>query len=266
MGSAWTFGRIKNGVHRRFIKAYRRMMGVPGKYESFNNVLRHFTDARTDAPVVFDVGAHHGESIERFKGLYGRAQVHSFEADADNYKMLREKFGGRDGVTLNNFGVGSAPGVKMFHRNRKSDTSGFNAVNPDSEWAKLRSRQYNVAVSDFTEKSYEVKIGTLDDYMAKTGIDYVDILKIDTQGFEDEVLKGAQGALRAQRIGVIETELILSDIYSRPLSFLDIEQLLLPHGYRLFAIDQGGDMLVGPSFSLNLIYVCKARMSVAKAA
>ena len=266
MGSAWTFGRIKNGVRRRFIRTYRRMMGVPGKYELFNNVLRHFTDARTDAPVVFDVGAHHGESIERFKGMYNRAQVHSFEADADNYAMLRNKFGGREGVTLNNFGVGSAPGVKMFHRNRKSDTSGFNAVNPDSEWAKLRSREHNVAVSDFTEKSYEVKIGTLDDYMAKAGIDYVDILKIDTQGFEDEVLKGAQGALRAQRIGVVETELILNDIYDRALSFLDIAQLWVPHGYRLYAIDQPGHMHGTLSFSLNLIYVCKARMSAAKAA
>lgn len=266
MAGAWTLKRIKSGVRRRLSKAWRRMNGTPEKYQEFNRVLTHFTSARTDAPVVFDVGAHHGESIERFKALYSRAQVHSFEADADNFALLRDKFGARDGVTLNNFGVGSAPGVKMFHRNRKSDTSGFNAVNPDSEWARIRSREQNVTVADFTEKSYEVKIGTLDDYMEKAGIDYVDILKIDTQGFEDEVLKGAQGALRAQRIGVIETELILSDIYDRALNFLDIEQLLLPHGYRLFAIDQAGGMLSGPAFCLNLIYVCKARMNAAKAA
>ena len=262
----WTFKRIREGVQRRIRHVYRRLAGVPTKYEVFNGVITHFTSVRTDAPVIFDVGAHHGESIARFKALYGKAQVHSFEADADNFKILQARFSGQPGVVLNNFGVGSAPGVKMFHRNRKTDTSGFNAVNPDSEWAKVRSREQNVATADFTEKSYEVKIGTLDDYMAQAGIDYVDVLKIDTQGFEDEVLKGAQKALRAQRIGVIETELILSDIYERALSFMDIEQLMLPHGYRLFAIDNGGNMLSGLSLSLNLIYVGAGRIAAAKAA
>ena len=266
MASAWTFRRIKDGVRRRFIKAYRRVIKTPGKYELFNRIHAHFSSVRTNEPIIFDVGAHHGESIERFKGMFGNAQVHSFEADADNFTMLQEKFGAREGVTLNNFGVGSAPGVKMLHRNRKSDTSGFNPVNPESEWVKLRSRQENVAVADFTEKSYEVKIGTLDDYMEKNGIDYVDVLKIDTQGYEDEVLKGVQKALREQRIGVIETELILNDIYDRALSFLDIEQLLVPHGYRLYAIDRGGDMLDSIGFALNVIYVCRSRIDVAKAA
>lgn len=261
MGSAWTFDRIRAGVSRRVIKAYRRLRKAPAKYELFNRIHTHFVSARAAQPVIFDVGAHHGESIERFKGLYGNAQVHSFEADVDNFKTLQERFSACEGVTLNNFGVGGASGSKIFHRNRKSDTSGFNAVNLNSEWARLRSRQQNIAVADFIEKSYEVKIGTLDDYIAKAGIQYIDILKIDTQGYEDEVLKGAQKALGEQRIGVIETELILSDIYDRALSFMDIEQWLAPHGYRLYAIDHGGNMHDALAFSLNLIYVCRSRMA-----
>lgn len=261
MDGVWTLGRIRDGMRRRIVKTYRRMAGVPGKYDMFNSIHAHFVAARTQAPIIFDVGAHHGESIARFKEMYEQAHIHSFEADAENFVVLKERFGARNRVTLNNFGVGSAPATKIFHRNRKSDTSGFNAVNQDSKWAKLRSRQHNVPVGSFTEKSYEVQIGTLDDYIDAAGIDYVDILKIDTQGYEDEVLNGAQKALRAQRIGVVETELILSDIYERSLSFMDIEKLLLPHGYRLYAIDQAGNMHNTLAFSLNLIYVCKARMT-----
>lgn len=266
MAARWTFQRIKNGVSRRVRVAYRRVRGIPAKYEVFNRVHRHFIPASTEAPVIFDVGAHHGESIARFKSLYGKAQVHSFEADADNFKVLQERFGAQGGVTINNFGVGSAPGVKKFYRNLKSDTSSFNKVNPDAAWTKLRSRQQNVDVESFTEKSYEVRIGTLDDYMEGHGIPYVDILKIDTQGYEDEVLKGAQKALRAQRIGAIETEIILGDMYEKSLSFMELEQLILPHGYVLFALDTGGDMLSSPALSLNIIYVCRKGMNAAKAA
>lgn len=252
------FGRIKSGLRRRIIKAYRRLRGIPGKYDSFNRVHYHFTTERTDAPVIFDVGAHHGESIERFRKLYPNAQLHSFEADADNFKTLQARYGTSAAVSLNNFGVGAASGTKLFHRNLKSDTSSFNKVNPDSAWTKLRSRQQNVTVADFTQKSYEVKIGTLDDYIEQKGIAYVDILKIDTQGYEDEVLRGAQRALRSQRIGIIETEIILSDMYEKALSFMELEQLMLPHGYRLFAVDTGGDMLSSPALALNLIYVCRS--------
>jgi hypothetical protein len=58
-----------------------------------------------------------------------------------------------------------------------------------------------------------VDVMTLDSFLAGQGIERVDILKSDTQGYELEILKGAENALRNNRIGLIYLELIFSPMY-----------------------------------------------------
>ena len=248
--------RIKDEVYRRAKATYRRVVGAPpGLYDDFNAAHRELlARAGVQAPVIFDVGAHVGESVERFKTLFPRSNMHSFEADSENFAKLRANTAAFSGLTLNNFAAGSAPGRQTFYRNVKSDTSSFNPVNPGSQWAATRSKQHNVSVEQFTAKQCEVELRTIDGYMADNGIARIDILKIDTQGFEDEVLKGCREAIAAGRIHVIETELILGDSYTRSLTFSTIENLLLPFGYKFCALDRGGNMLTWPAMSLNLIY------------
>lgn len=234
---------------------YRRVVGAPSQYEEFNAAHRELlARAGVEAPVIFDVGAHVGESIRRFKALFPQSQMHSFEADNANFEKLRANTATYSGLTLNNFAAGSAPGRQAFYRNLKSDTSSFNPVNPGSQWAATRSKQHNVSVEQFTAKKYEVELRTIDGYMAENDIGRIDILKIDTQGYEDEVLKGCREAIAAGRIHVIETELILGDSYTRSLTFSTIENLLLPFGYKFCALDRGGSLLTWPAMSLNLIY------------
>ncbi len=236
----------------------RLLKGQPPKYAAFNRMHKHYT--KTTSPIIFDVGAHHGESIERFKDVFPQSAIHSFEADLENYERMRASFQNKPGVTLNHFAAGSEPGTKTFYRNVKSDTSSFNRVNTQSSWAKTRSQQYNVAPEQFTQKAYEIKLDTLDHYIARSGIERVDILKMDTQGFEDEVLKGAQQSLSEGCIKVIETEVIMGDLYERYLNFYDIEQILIPAGFRLCAVEYGADRLENPSMSFNVIYAHKSVM------
>ena len=59
-------------------------------------------------------------------------------------------------------------------------------------------------------------------------------IKIDTQGYEPEVLAGAGD--RLADIRVVITELMFYDFYERSLSFSDLEKHLLPAGFRLYDI------------------------------
>jgi FkbM family methyltransferase len=246
--------RLRSGVKHQL----RRLLRQPGKLSAFDAIYAHFFDDRSvpdGQVVIFDVGAHVGESVRRFKILFPRSVIHSFEADEENYQNLCMKFSAHEGLFLNHFGVGSQPGKEIFHRNTKTDTSGFVPVNQDSAWAKLRSRQHNVETKDYTTKSYEVEIRTIDSYMKEQGIERVHLLKIDTQGYEDEVLKGAADALKNQQIDMIETELIPGNAYTKSLNFYDLDQILIPCGYKFYGIDRGGNLLASPSLALNLVYV-----------
>ena len=82
------------------------------------------------------------------------------------------------------------------------------------------------------ERSIEVI--RLDDYMTKGNINKIDIVKIDTQGYEPEVLEGF--GRRLSDIDLIITELMFYDYYERSLSFTDIEKYLIPAGFQLYDI------------------------------
>ena len=41
---------------------------------------------------LFDVGAHHGETINNFIKYFNFSSIHSFEASNKNYKLLKIKF------------------------------------------------------------------------------------------------------------------------------------------------------------------------------
>ncbi|GLI66372.1 hypothetical protein VaNZ11_010155 [Volvox africanus] len=56
------------------------------------------------------------------------------------------------------------------------------------------------------QQMQEVKITTVDDQMRSRGLAYLDLLKIDTEGFDPAVLAGAYESLSSQRIGLLSFE------------------------------------------------------------
>jgi FkbM family methyltransferase len=86
--------------------------------------------------------------------------------------------------------------------------------------------------------SEAVEVKVLDDVYAKEGLEYPDLIKIDVQGYELNVLRGARNVLAHARYLVIE--LSLREFYrgQPPLwelwRFLDEEQYaMVDHGYEL---------------------------------
>ena len=63
---------------------------------------------------------------------------------------------------------------------------------------------------------------------------HIDFLKIDTQGYEPEVLEGLGKKL--ENVDVVLTELMFFDFYERSLSFSDIEKYLLKHNFKMYDI------------------------------
>jgi len=242
--------RVRHAIRWR-IHAY---LGIGGEDNSqFDAVLSHFT--KDLEPVIFDIGAHNGESIRRFKKIFPKSTIHAFEPDIGNFKIMDKGWGDKKGIILNNIGVSRKKGTLTFHRNLKTNTSSFHAVNTESEWAKMRSARQEVTPEEFTEKSYDVPIIDLDSYVDEHNISYIHVLKMDTQGHEDEVLAGAEKTLKSGIVDVIETELIVGNAYTKSLQFYDLEKVLIPMGYRFYAIDSAGDRLSTPSLSFNIIYV-----------
>jgi len=91
----------------------------------------------------------------------------------------------------------------------------------------------------FKEHSIVVQTTSLDAYCEKRKIGYIDFLKIDTEGAEPLVLRGAQQLLEAQAIGAIQFE--YGERYRNTATSLEtVYRTLEQNGYKIFRIIPGG--------------------------
>ena len=131
--------------------------------------------------VVIDVGAHIGcFTLKAAKEVSPEGEVVSFEPSSENFKYLTLNVGSNnyENVELLNVAAGSEPGMAKLHLGIRRGTNSF--------------------FSDGTVERVgieEVCIRTLDSVADELKLRKISFLKIDVEGFELEVLKGAQNIL-----------------------------------------------------------------------
>ncbi len=218
---------------------------------------------KNDEVLLFDVGANKGQSIDRFEKILKNRIIHSFEPINFEFEKMKKKYSKLSNIKINNFAIGDKIEEKTFFINNYTGSSSFLEIKKNTEWTKLRSKQFKIDPKEFIKEEKKIKIETIDNYCQNNHINEIDILKIDTQGYEDKVLLGASKMLQGKKIKLIEFEIILSDIYSKTLSIGEIENIL-GKNYRLFANDNRGNLYSNFIYQLNLIYIEKEFLSKIK--
>lgn len=96
----------------------------------------------------------------------------------------------------------------------------------------LDLRTHAVArVGDRSAETADVPAVTLDDYLDAAGIGYADVVKIDVEGHELPVLRGASRALAEGRIGHVVVEMLAAHHARLATSPLDVVAFMSRHGY-----------------------------------
>jgi FkbM family methyltransferase len=139
-----------------------------------------------EGDTVFDVGAHIGRySVFPSRIVGERGRVYAFEPVADNYWMLNSTIAlnrCRNIVSINT-ALGSSVGQRVMNLFEKEfsswSTFGFPTMTAPDGRSLSPSRKETVSID------------TLDNVCKKYGVDYIDFLKIDVEGFEVEVIRGA---------------------------------------------------------------------------
>lgn len=178
--------------------------------------------SRITQPVIFDVGANVGQSVEVFKHLMPECIIHAFEPSPTAYKMLEENTKTRRQVFTNNLALGQTCGTQVFLENSDSNMSSF--LRPGMHcWGEIINE-------------VPVEISTLDQYCKHNDIEYINLLKTDTQGYDLEVLKGAQSLLKDNRIQLIFVEIIFLDLYEDLPPFDEIFRLVRENSFKLVSL------------------------------
>jgi len=194
----------------------------------FINTFLH-TIIKTKTPVFYDVGGNKGDYTLMLNKSFPNSDITTFEPNPNTFQLLRVNVANKSNII--NKGVGEKSDVLELFFDKSNTTSVQASSNP--EILKQISKVNNLT-------SVKIDIISLDTFVEEKQID---LLKIDVEGFEMEVLKGAQSLLNSNRIKIIQFEFNEVNVIQR--RFLKDFYDILPN-FDFYRLDENRLIPLGP--------------------
>lgn len=175
-------------------------------------------------PVCLDVGANRGLYSAMILEIAPDARLHCFEPHPLNFDELKRRIGDAGNATLTNSGCGDAPGTLTL----------FDYADADGSSHASMHREVIERLHGARAVEHRVPVVALDDYVKAHGIGSIDLLKIDTEGHEFAVLRGATETLQAGIVDCVHIEFNEMNAVSG-VFFKQFFDLLSPH-YALYRL------------------------------
>ena len=183
--------------------------------------------------VIFDVGAHHGETIKKFNKKLSIKKIYSFEASPVNFRILLKninKFNSSK-FEIYNFALGEKLSNSFINQTIESSSSTINKLNKKSRYYFRKLKVLKIKDKDQYYKRIPIKIITLDKFIEEKKISSIDLLKIDTEGYEFKVIKGLDQNHNIIRFIYFEHH--YDDMIIKDYKFNDINKLLKLYGFKM---------------------------------
>jgi FkbM family methyltransferase len=237
---------LKTLIHR-ILRALgwevQRLRNANVEYQVLRDVFHY-----TGVSVLLDVGANVGQYGDLAFAAGFRGTLISFEAIPSVHGQLSKhaKKSGRSWIVAPCAALGSEEGTTFINISANSVSSSvlpmqkmhLNAA-PDSKY--IRREPVRIARLDGLTRDLLPAAGTL-------------LIKVDTQGYEMEVMKGAAGLL--QRTAALQLEISLAPLYEGAPTYLEMLSFVNSLGFRLFGIIPGfKDSKTGQTLQIDAIFV-----------
>ena len=184
--------------------------------------------------VIYDVGASTGIWSEVAAGVFPSANFHLFEPLAERYDDLSGRMRRLPNLTLHPVALGDSNGTAPMFVARDTYTSSLNDRGEITEVEEMKT----------------VPVHRLDDYASERRLPCPDVIKIDCQGAEALILAGAERALDAAKVLLLETWFkrgygpktpliceIIEFLRPRNFSLVDLGEHFHDQDHRLYSVD-----------------------------
>lgn len=190
-----------------------------------------------EARVLFDVGANVGQTSRHLLRYFPGAEIHAFELAGATAAELARNLAAYPSVHVHHLALSAQPGRA---RCRLHSCSEVNSL--------------VFTTSEAGPGTEEVEISTVDVFCAAQGISRIDALKIDAQGSDLDVLRGAEAMLADGRIGSVYVEAGFSSHKADLQPFAPLDAHLTARGFTLAGLYE--QFWLGPALSsFNALYV-----------
>jgi FkbM family methyltransferase len=182
--------------------------------------------SRLDINCVLDVGAHHGEFASTLRRIGYMGQIISFEPVSGSLEILEDRARGDLHWSIERYALGSRNESKTINVTRGTSLASF-------------SRSTDIARARFGELTeivaqQEVEVRRLDEVLADLPQQLSHcrlFLKLDTQGWDLEVLAGASRVI--PQILAVQSEISVKPLYMESPSYFDAIEQMNKMGFEL---------------------------------
>jgi len=196
---------------------YGIMKHVPQGFEFYFDLRKYHPDYHPKT--VFDVGANTGQTVIKWNKFFPKAEYYCFEPVSATMEILKKNTAKFHNIHYYQCALGTEKKQAEIVLCKDSSLNSFVET-----------------VKEIGERTETVQINTLDEVCRLESIRYIDVLKIDTEGFDIEVLKGATSMLNRNRISFIQVEAGMNPHNKLHIPLQEFVDYLTPYGYVLFGI------------------------------
>ena len=195
---------------------------ISGEQFVISKVLKKYI--KSEKPIFFDVGANIGDYAKELQQEFPNATIYAFEPNANTFETTQKNLSSLD-IYCVNLGMGNQSEKK-------------NIYSYDSDKSSQHATIYKDLMLDFYKvesiAEIEMELTTIDNFCQQQQIDFIDFLKIDVEGHEIEVLKGAKNKIDEKKIKIIQFEFNVCNVISR-VFLKDFYEILL--NYDIYRLD-----------------------------
>jgi FkbM family methyltransferase len=224
---------IKEKIKYRLNKPLRRR----------KKLLNHFGITK-----ILDVGANTGQYSQELRKIGFLGDIISFEPITSVFNELSKNLSNDSKFTPKNFALGDLNEMKTINIAKNFASSSF--------FERTKYMKDNAKQTEYiSEEKVEIKV--LDDiYDSICDSSDVVFLKLDTQGYEKNILNGAIESLK--KIKGIQIELALKPTYVNAPNFKEIFSMVEKLGFELYSLEDGfEDLITGQLLEIDAVFFRK---------
>jgi FkbM family methyltransferase len=178
---------------------------VSGERYLFENILPKC--AHGHDIIVCDVGANVGDYAAEVLVHFPNARIVAFEPHPASFRRLADRFSPRSlQVSVHNIGLSSQDGELLLYDYENNDGSVHASL-----YSGVLTEQHKQA----RLASNRIRVTTLDHFCCESGLAKIDLLKIDTEGHELSILRGAAKLIANRVVPLIQFEFNEMNVFSR---------------------------------------------------
>ena len=187
--------------------------------------------------LFFDVGAHKGETIKLFLRNFKVNKIYSFEPSPINFANLKkevENFKKKfilSNIIIENIALGNETNQKKINHFTESSSSTLKEIDREANYFKKKLKILNISKNNKLVDIFKIQVLKSSEFLIKNNISKINFLKIDTEGYEYEVLLGFDKKISC--IEIIMFEHHYDNMLKKNYTFSEINSFLEKNNFKM---------------------------------